>query len=128
MGNVNEDCEKQINKLFVLNSATVVLSISLILFNIIFLSVFKENIRETTRITIIVLILIIILNNLKTTTIKIKKSSEQELKMNSTNDLEQRRFWLSKIIFSFNLKDVLIEYWLIKEELRKRYQEQNHDK
>lgn len=128
MKNVNKDCEKQLNKLLVLNSATVVLSISLILFNIIFLSVFKENIRETTRITIIVLILIIILNNLKTTTIKIKKSSEQELKMNSINDLEQRRFWLSKIISSFNLKDVLIEFFLIKEELRKRYQEQNHDK
>lgn len=128
MQNVNKDCEKQLNKLLVLNSATVVLSISLILFNIIFLSVFKENIRETTRITIIVLILIIILNNLKTTTIKIKKSSEQELKMNSINDLEQRRFWLSKIISSFNLKDVLIEFFLIKEELRKRYQEQNHDK
>lgn len=128
MQNVNKDCEKQLNKLLVLNSATVVLSISLILFNIIFLSVFKENIRETTRITIIVLILIIILNNLKTTTIKIKKSSEQELKMNSINDLEQRRFWLSKIISSFNLKDVLIEFFLIKEELRKRYQEKNHDK
>lgn len=128
MKNVNKDCEKQLNKLLVLNSATVVLSISLILFNIIFLSVFKENIRETTRITIIVLILIIILNNLKTTTIKIKKSSEQELKMNSINDLEQRRFLLSKIILSFNLKDVLIEFFLIKEELSKRYQEQNHDK
>ena len=113
MQNVNKDCEKQLNKLLVLNSATVVLSISLILFNIIFLSVFKENIRETTRITIIVLILIIILNNLKTTTIKIKKSSEQELKMNSINDLEQRRFWLSKIISSFTLKDVLIEFFLI---------------
>ena len=128
MKNVNKDCEKQLNKLLVLNSATVALSISLILFNIIFLSVFKENIRETTKITIIVLILIIILNNLKTTTIKIKKSSEQELKMNSINDLEQRRFWLTKIILSFNLKDVLIEYFLIKEELRKRYQEENHDK
>lgn len=128
MKNVNKDCEKQLNKLLVLNSTTVVLSISLILFNIIFLSVFKENIRETTRITIIVLTLIIILNNLKTTTIKIKKSSEQELKMNSINDLEQRHFLLSKIILSFNLKDVLIEFFLIKEELRKRYQEQNHDK
>ena len=54
--------------------------------------------------------------------------TEQELKMNSINDLEQRHFLLSKIILSFNLKDVLIEFFLIKEELRKRYQEQNHDK
>ena len=54
MQNVNKDCEKQLNKLLVLNSATVVLSISLILFNIIFLSVFKENIREITNGKIII--------------------------------------------------------------------------
>lgn len=125
---VNKDCEKQLNKLLVLNCATVVLSISLIIFNIIFLSVFKENVRETTRITIIGLVLIIILNNLKTATIKIKKYSEQELKSKSAINLEARCFWLSKIILCFNLKDVLIEYLSIKEELAKREHEQNHDK
>ena len=125
---VNKDCRKQLDRLIVLNCATVVFSISLIIFNIIFLTVFKENIREITRITIIGLILIIILNNLKTTTIKIKKSSEKDLKSYSTNDLEARCFWLSKIISRFNLKDVFSEYLVIQKELSKREQEQNHDK
>ena len=108
----NTDLIKQIRKLFILNLLTVVLTFFLILLNII-VALFFKNLLNVSNINVILLCVIIILNNLKTTTIKIKPLSDVEFENLSEKELSQRHFLLRKIIAVFNLQLVVDEYFSV---------------
>ena len=98
----NTDLIKQIRKLFILNLLTVVLTFFLILLNII-VALFFKNLLNVSNINVILLCVIIILNNLKTTTIKIKPLSDVEFENFSEKELSKRHFLLRKIIAVFKV-------------------------
>ena len=108
----NTDLIKQIRKLFILNLLTVVLTFFLILLNII-VALFFKNLLNVSNINVILLCVIIILNNLKTTTIKIKPLSDVEFENFSEKELSKRHFLLRKIIAVFNLQLVVDEYFSV---------------
>ncbi len=108
----NTDVKNQIRKLFILNLLTVALSIFLILFNLIVAIFFKNNLNVSC-IDVILLIAIIILNNLKTTTLKIKPLTDIELENFSEQDLSIRHLLLLKIIDVFKLELVVDEYFSV---------------
>ena len=108
----NTDLIKQIRKLFILNLLTVVLTFFLILLNII-VALFFKNLLNVSNINVILLCVIIILNNLKTTTIKIKPLSDVEFENFSEQELSTRHLYLLKIIAVFNLQLVVDEYFSV---------------